>query len=521
MTDCIPADWAETTLGEIRVDHSRNVDPRSEPQQVFELYSIPSFAGNRPDIVKGSEVGSTKKTLVPGTVVVSKINPRINRVWVVGAYTDYPKIGSGEWIPFFPVDGIVPGFLAFYMRQSEFREYLATRASGVGGSLMRVKPSTLADYPFAFPSEAHQHRIVEAIESYLTRLDDAVASLERVQRNLERYRASVLKAAVEGRLVPTEAELARREGRDYEPASVLLRRILAERKTRWIEDAAQKARAKAEAKALKAGNPWTPEDNVKALAKARGVAEAKYREPTSADTTDLPNLPEGWCWSAVESLSTKVADGVHKKPSYVDEGIPFVTVKNLTAGPGIDFRDLNYVSQEDHLAFSRRAGVDGGDILISKDGTLGVVRAVRTQEQFSIFVSVALVKPVDRSMTDFLELAFQAPTVQRQMVPKGSGLQHIHLEDLRKDCIPTPPLPEQARILSKASQLLPLISRVDAAVGLQLKRAGRLRQSVLKWAFEGKLVEQDPDDEPASVLLERIRAEREAAPKARRKRKKT
>ena len=118
--------------------------------------------------------------------------------------------------------------------------------------------------PSLRPTE--QRRIVEAIESYFTRLDDAVATLERVQRNLKRYRASVLKAAVEGRLVPTEAELARAEGRDYEPASALLERILAERRRRWHE------------------------------AGGRG----KYQEPVAPDTTDLPELPEGWCWASVD-----------------------------------------------------------------------------------------------------------------------------------------------------------------------------------------------------------------------------
>ena len=95
-----------------------------------------------------------------------------------------------------------------------------------------------------------------------------MATLERVQRNLKRYRASVLKAAVEGRLVPTEAELARAEGRDYEPASVLLERILAERRRRWQE------------------------------AGGRG----KYQEPVAPDTTDLPELPEGWCWATMDQV---------------------------------------------------------------------------------------------------------------------------------------------------------------------------------------------------------------------------
>jgi len=133
-----------------------------------------------------------------------------------------------------------------------------------------------------------QRRIAEAIESYFSRLDDAVATLERVQRNLKRYRASVLKAAVEGRLVPTEAteaELARRQGRDYESASALLERILLERRRRWAE--AELAKMKAAGKAPTNGK-W----------------KAKYKEPVAPDTTELPDLPGGWCWASVEQLAS-------------------------------------------------------------------------------------------------------------------------------------------------------------------------------------------------------------------------
>jgi type I restriction enzyme, S subunit len=191
-------------------------------------------------------------------------------------------------------------------------------------------------------------------------------------------------------------------------------------------------------------------------------------------------------------------------------------VKNLTAGPGIDYSSVNFVAEADHLGFIKRTDPERGDILITKDGTLGVVRAVRTDKVFSIFVSLALVKPVDTKMTDYMELAFTSPQLQQQMVGVGSGLQHIHLTDLRKDMIPVAPEAEQLEIVRRVHQDLALIDAVESAVAAAFSGLRELDQSILAKAFRGELVAQDPSDEPASALLDRIRAERAAAPQQKR-----
>src|SRR5262249_38048008 len=143
------------------------------------------------------------------------------------------------------------------------------------------------------------------------------------------------------------------------------------------------------------------------------------------------------------------------------------------------------------------------------DGTLGVVGVIKSDIQFSIFVSVALIKPIKREMGNYLEIALSSPQVQIQMVPKGSGLQHIHLEDLRVDCVPLPPLAEQEQIVSLVEERLSIIHELETTIEKALKQAERQRQSILHQAFTGKLVPQDPNDEPASVLLERIQQERQ------------
>ena len=229
----LPVGWVKSTLGEIRLDRSRSIAPRKQPDETFELYSVPSFSELQPEIVTGSAIGSSKRTVKENTVLVCKINPRINRIWIVGNPSQHLQIASTEWLAFSELQDLRPKFLSYYLQQDDFRNYLAANASGVGGSLMRVSGGTLIDYPMPLAPLPEQHRIVAEIEKQLTRLDVSVAALERVRANLKRYRASVLKTACEGRLVPTEAELARAENRDYEPANRLLQRILAERRARW------------------------------------------------------------------------------------------------------------------------------------------------------------------------------------------------------------------------------------------------------------------------------------------------
>lgn len=491
-TDGLPHGWSETTLGVIHVDRSTSIDPSKHPREAFELYSIPAYPAGRPEVVTGSEVGSTKKSLDPGTVVVSKINPRINRVWVVGERNDHRQIGSSEWIPFFPLAGMDPRFLAYFMRQDSFRNYLAANVSGVGGSLMRVKPSTVSPYPFVLAPLPEQRRIVSAIESYFTRLDDAVATLERVQRNLKRYRASVLKAAVEGRLVPTEAELARAEGRSYEPASVLLTRILVERRRRWEE--AELAKMTARGKAPK-DDKW----------------KAKYVEPAAPDTNELPELPDGWCWATVAQVGETVTGTTPptKDASYYGDAVPFFKPTDLDAGYNV-IEARQFLSR---VGAERARVLPANSVLVTCIGaTIGKTGLTRvagaTNQQIN-----ALIPDEEMREAKFLFWYFASPAGQRDVIGNASSTTLPILNKGRFEllAVTLPPVAEQARIAAEIDRLLSVELALEDATSVELKRLARLRQSILKWAFEGRLVDQDPTDEPASVLLDRIRAERASA----------
>lgn len=383
-------------------------------------------------------------------------------------------------------DTIDSDFLVYALKTSAVRSYFEREATGTSDSMRNLSQPKIAGAPILLPPPPEQRRIVAKTNALMAKSRRAKEALDAIPPLLERFRQSVLAAAFRGDLTAGWRE----KNPDVEPAEELLKRIRVERRRRWEEAELAKLRAKGK---VPGDDRW----------------KEKYEEPAPVDASELPELPEGWCWATVEELATKVVDGVHKKPNYVETGIPFLTVKNLTAGPAISFENVNYVSAIDHDEFIKRTHPEKGDILISKDGTLGVTRLVRTDHVFSIFVSLALVKPVLRRMGNYLELAFLSPYFQERFKSTGTGLLHIHLVDLRAAALPIAPQAEQEEIVRRCNRI---ITTAQSFENGHIETSGKLAEierSILAKAFRGELVPQDPTDEPASVLLERLRSERD------------
>ena len=310
-----------------------------------------------------------------------------------------------------------------------------------------------------------------------------------MQANLKRYRSSVLKAACEGKLVPTEAELAQAEGRDYEHADQLLERILTERRARWASQE-----------------------------KRRG----KYKEPVPSDTSDLPELPDGWRYTSIEplfslgrlGLKTGPFGSLLKKHEHMETGIPVFGIENIRK---MEFVSGNRIFVTHQKAQSLSAyDVKAGDILISRSGTVGqscVVPSGLGEARLStnlMRLSLAEQYVLPRYLCLLLN---GSPTVLGQVTVlcSGSTRDFLNRKIILSLAFPLPPYAEQRRIIAEVDRRLSIIQQAESTVGASLKRVERLRQSILKQAFSGQLVPQDPNDEPASELLERIRAERVAA----------
>lgn len=300
------------------------------------------------------------------------------------------------------------------------------------------------------PSVGTQRNIVAEIEKQFSRLDEAVAGLKRVKANLKRYKAAVLKAAVEGRLVPTEAELARREGRSYETGEQLLQRILETRRSQW-------------------------------------QGKGKYKEPAAPDTAHFAELPDGWVWATVEQLSLVVEYGSSAKTNEDSSGVPVFRMGNIVEGELI-FDGFKYLSRN-HEEFPKLF-LQPGDLLFNRTNSPELVGKtavfVGGPQPYSFASYLIRVRLVDGCLPVFLN-AFISSIYGRAWVKSAVtqqvGQANVNGSKLQALCVPLPPVSEQKRIVAEVDRLLSIARESEAEVEANLKRAQALRQAILAKSF--------------------------------------
>lgn len=356
-----------------------------------------------------------------------------------------------------PTDAVYGPYLAWCltspMAQRQFK-ILQRGATKVGLGLDDIRA---VDVPLR--SLPEQRRIVAEIEKQFTRLDAGVAALRRVQANLKRYRAAILKAACEGKLVPTEAELSLSSGQPYEAAEKLLARTLTERRL-WFETRQATAKTKKE-----------------------------YREPVPPGAGGSASLPKGWVWATWDQLSNWVTYGFTRPMPHVEKGIPIITARSVNKGR-IDLDGAHLTTNEAYDKLSEKDCPQTGDILITKDGTIGRAAVVDTDRAFCINQSVAVIWLRSCPLAPkFLLIVIDSELTQKPIWAKARGvaIQHLSITDFAKMALPIPPLAEQTRIVAEVERRLSVVEELEAVVSANLQRAARLRQSILQKAFTGNL----------------------------------
>jgi type I restriction enzyme S subunit len=339
-------------------------------------------------------------------------------------------------------------YLAYYLNSAGVRRGLELKMVSSAGQ-HTVSQGTVLDLEVPLPPLRTQQLVVAEIEKQFSRLDEAVANLQRVKANLKRYRAVVFRAAVEGRLVAREAELARDSGRGYESGPQLLARVLESRQRQRI---------------------------------GRG----NYKAPSPPTVLPADLLPSGWVWSTLDQVTVQVADVDHKMPKAVDAGVPYVSTKDFVGDSEIDFGNAKRIAQTDYEFLCRKVRPARGDILLSRYGTVGEVRRVVVDFPFQASYSVAIIKPVQGfGLVEYLDVTLRSELIQAQIKRdvRATAQPDLGLAHIRMLVVPLPPLAEQHRIVAEVDRRLSIVREVEAEVERNLKRAQALRQAVLARAF--------------------------------------
>jgi type I restriction enzyme S subunit len=426
--------------------------------------------------------GEVKKgftAFLEGDVLFAKITPCMEngKMAVVPKLVNGYGFGSTEFHVLRPKPGMDAKYIYYYVSSQAFRSDAERYMTGAVGQ-KRVSTTYLKQSTIPVAPLDQQKRIVAEIEKQFSRLDEAVANLKRVKANLKRYKTAVLKAAVEGRLVETEAERARREGRSYETGAQLLQRILETRRSQW-------------------------------------QGKGKYKEPAAPDITGLPELPEGWVWVSWEMIleSTDAAfkrgpfGSALTKAIFVEKGFK---VYEQYCPINDDCSFARYYITPEKFEELRAFEVQAGDYLISCSGvTLGRITRVPKKFERGIINQALLRVRINEAFINgqyFLHL-FRSALFQKSIFDNSSGsaIPNVKgVKELKAMAIPLPNLAEQKRIVAEIDRRLSLVREVEAQVDANLKRAERLHQSILARAFSGGFqseIEADEHELPRKAAI--------------------
>jgi len=454
----LPARWSWSTLGEMSEKPQYGWTTKANPEKGklkllrttditpgFVDWSTVPFCTEEPDDIE-------KYIIKSGDILISRAGS-IGVSYLI----DNPKraVFASYLIRFRPKKDINKKYFYYYLKSTGY--WNAIGASKVGIAVPNVNATKLARVPIPVAPPDEQDRIVAEIEKQFSRLDEAVAGLKRIKANLKRYKAAVLKAAVEGKLT----EEWRKAHPNVESGAELLKRILAERKKKWEEN-----------------NP-----------------SKKYKEPFAPDTSNLPELPEGWVWASLGQLINEPKYGTSKKCGYKSNGIGVLRIPNIADGR-VDASDLKFASFDNNEDQTYR--LKDGDILtIRSNGSISLVGkcalVTKAEEKYLYAGYLIRMRPLETVSSKYLILCLSSLLLRRQIEAKAkstSGVNNINSGELQSLIVPVCGEDEQAEIVRLVDENLSSVAHLEAVLEINLKRAERLRHGILKKAFSGQLLSQ-------------------------------
>jgi type I restriction enzyme S subunit len=483
----LPKGWVWTQVGEITVDVEK-FDPRDSPDKEFIYLDIASIDNKQQKITNpkkylGKDPPSRARQYVRSDdILFSTVRTYLKNIAIVDETYDKQIASTGFCVvrPYHPISSK----LLFYLLQTDsFLNPLSQIQRGT--SYPAVRDSDVFDQFIPLPPIPEQHRIVAKIEELFTKLDTGIEALKKVKAQLKRYRQAVLRYAFEGKLT----EEWRKENKDkIEPASVLLEKIKDER---------------------------------------RKYAKGKFKELPPVDTLASPELPEGWVWTRIGELfgiSYGLSESLSKTKPDNEYDTPVIRIPNITQFGKLDLSELKYFPLETET--KSRLLVRKGDVLFNWRNAPKWIGRSAVFDREGEFVNASFLlklRPYIVGYSGFVAAYLNHLRISGYFLTKVANAvnqANFNANMTGQIEVPFPCLTEQHRIVEEIERYFSVADEVERTVEQSLKQAERLRQSILKKAFQGMLVPQDPSDEPAEKLLERIKQER-AKRKAEDKKKKT
>ena len=496
----IPESWEWTSLDSILFELEIGSRPKGGVQSIRD--GIPSLGGEHLDSFGGFKFEKIK-------FVPNEFAEKQKRGWIqlndILIVKDGATTGKTSFIrKSFPfkkalinehvfrckvADGIIPKYIfRFLSSEVGTKEILKDFRGAAQGGISRnfIKLVTI---PLAPSGE--QKRISIKIESLQSRSVKARKALEAIPPLLEKLRQSVLSSTFRGDLTADW----RAQNPDIEPAEKLLERIRKERRKRWEENELVKMKAKGK----------TPKDD---------KWKKKYKEPEPVDTTNLPELPEGWCWATIDTIAfvTKLAGFEYTKYVTYDPNGDLPVIKAENAGKyGFKETDFSFV-QSESVTHLTRSFLKGGEVLMTFVGAgVGQVAMVPDGQQYFLGPNIAMIRNESSFiLSRHIELFLRSPlgfSLAMSFV-KAVAQPSLSMKTIRKIPIAIPPIKEQKIIDSNLFQYSDTIEEIESIIIAMKEKHLTLDQSILSKAFRGELVPQDLNDEPASQLLERIKLEK-------------
>ncbi len=387
-----------------------------------------------------------------GDILFAKVTPCMEngKMAIARKLVNGVGFGSTEFHVLRPRAGVDARYIYYFVSSQTFRKEASGHMTGAVG-LRRVPSAYLEEQLIPLPGIEQQREIVAELEKQFSRLDEAVANLKRVKANLKRYKASVLKDAVEGRLVSTEAELARRGGRSFETGEQLLQRILETRRSEW---------------------------------KGKG----KYKERLDSSTASLSSVPEGWVAATTGQLCDCIVPSRDKPKSF--SGVtPWLTLPDFEEDKIlISSSRVGLGLSESEIAGSKAKVVPQGSVVMSCVGRFGITAVLGEDavinQQLHAFLPNAMVMP------KYLAYALRTRVNEMNTVSTATTIAYLNKENCNNVRIALPPMAEQFRIVAEVEARLSVAVGTEAASHVALGKAKALTQVILKTAFSSSNLNQ-------------------------------